>query len=475
MAPSPSPTSLAGLLLCVLFSAAAAAAARFAPADNHLLACGAAAPAVLPDGRRFVPDSGCASTRLRSPAPTISSAAPSSAPRPSPLHAAARVFSCRASYDLAVRRRGHHILRLHFYPFDPALAASRFHVGAGGLLLLHNFTATSPVVKEFIIPVDSDVLVLTFVPESGSTAFVNAIEFVSAPEELVDDIGTLVTPGGAGQIDGLSYQVFETLYRINVAGRKVTPFNDTLWRTWINDVDFLVKTGMSSSNYMAWSFSGRIAYPKDTRLMSREVAPDNVYNSARSVKSGSNLTWAFPVPAGSRYLVRMHFCDIVSKVLYELYFNIYVNGHLAVEDFDLSSATGFLAYPYYIDFVVDVEDEGMLKLAIAGSKKSQSHEASALLNALEIMRINKTSGGMDGDFPVALDTEYVMSKGIGEFARSLLCGFIFAGLFVVLFMLVLRLRAELRNSGTAWPWQPMDSGEGKLARAYQLVPSKTEY
>ncbi|KAL5219373.1 hypothetical protein ABZP36_020057 [Zizania latifolia] len=472
MASSPSSSALAvPLLLGLLFSAAAAA--RFAPADNHLLACGATAPTVLPDGRRFVPDSGCASTRLRSPALTLPSTAPNAAAQPSPLHAAARVFSCRASYDLAVRRRGYHILRLHFYPFDPALASARFHVGAAGFLLLHNFSAPTPVVKEFILPVHSDVLVLTFVPDSGSNAFINAIELISAPEELVGDIGTRVTLGGADQIKGLSSQVYEMLYRINVAGRKVTPFNDTLWRTWVNDGNFLVNTESSSSR--VWSFGGRIAYPKDSKLMSREVAPDNVYNSARSVSSQGNVTWGFTVPAASRYLVRMHFCDIVSKVLNELYFDIYVNGQLAVKDFDISGATGFLAHPYYIDFVVDVEDEGTLKLAIGGSKNSRSDEVSGILNALEIMRMNKTSGGIDGDFAVALDKEYVASKGIGEFARSLLCGFIFAGLVVVLVMFVVRLRTELRNNGTSWSGQPMDSGNGKLARAYQLVPTKTDF
>ncbi|MCH1922690.1 hypothetical protein L9G15_25085, partial [Shewanella sp. A3A] len=70
---------------------------------------------------------------------------------------------------------------------------------AAGFLLLHNFSASAPVVKEFILPVHSDVLVLTFVPESGSNAFVNAIELVSAPDELVGDIGTLVTSSGTDQ------------------------------------------------------------------------------------------------------------------------------------------------------------------------------------------------------------------------------------------------------------------------------------
>ncbi|CAN6321673.1 unnamed protein product [Urochloa humidicola] len=91
MASPPTPYRLAVLLLGILCSAAAVAAARYAPADNHLLACGADAPAVLPNGRRFVPDSGCASTRLRSPSPTLSSAAPpNSPPSPSPLHALLR-------------------------------------------------------------------------------------------------------------------------------------------------------------------------------------------------------------------------------------------------------------------------------------------------------------------------------------------------------------------------------------------------
>uniref|UniRef100_A0A453J5P4 Uncharacterized protein n=1 Tax=Aegilops tauschii subsp. strangulata TaxID=200361 RepID=A0A453J5P4_AEGTS len=320
-------------------------------------------------------------------------------------------------------RRGRHVLRLHFYPFSRALASARFHVGAGGFLLLHNFTASSPVVKDFLLPVDADVLVLTFVPEAGSAAFVNAIELFSAPDELVGDIATLVAAGGVNRTDGLSSQVFETLYRVNVAGRKVTPFNDTLWRTWVNDEGFLVNKESSSSK--AWSFGGRIAYPKDSRLMTREVAPDN--------------------------------------------------GHLAVKDFDISSTTGYLAYPYYIDYVVDVEDEGMLKLAIGGSKMSRPGEASGFLNGLEIMRMNKTGGGMDGDFPAVLDMGYLVSKGFGEFARSLLCGLVFAGLFLVLVMLVLRLRTELKNNGTLWFSQSMDSGEGKLAKAYQLVPTKTDY
>jgi hypothetical protein len=153
-----------------------ASAVQFAPTDIHLLVCGTAVLAVLPGGHRFAPNFGCASTRLCSAAASLPStvAAPSSLPPPSPLHAVTRVCSCRASYDLAIRRRGRHVLRLHFYPFVPALTSSGFHVGTAGVFC--NFIASSPTVKEFTLPVDSDVLILTFLPDSGSTAFVNAIK-----------------------------------------------------------------------------------------------------------------------------------------------------------------------------------------------------------------------------------------------------------------------------------------------------------
>ena len=58
---------------------------------------------------------------------------------------------------------------------------------------------------------------------------------------------------------------------------------------------------------------------------------------------------------GAQYLVRLHFCDIVSHALDLLYFNVYLNGYLAYEDLDLSVLTSHvLASPIYMDFVVDL-------------------------------------------------------------------------------------------------------------------------
>ena len=72
--------------------------------------------------------------------------------------------------------------------------------------------------------------------------------------------------------------------------------------------------------------------------------------------SGFNITWNFPVGlGGAQYLIRLHFCDIFSRALNLLYFNVYLNGYLAYEDLDLSVLTSHvLAFPIYVDFVVDL-------------------------------------------------------------------------------------------------------------------------
>ncbi|KAG2330990.1 hypothetical protein Bca52824_002170 [Brassica carinata] len=114
----------------------------------------------------------------------------------------------------------------------------------------------------------------------------------------------------------------ELMYRINVGGRKVTPFNDTLWRTWLPDDDHFLKTLDGSSADKAYFTS-----------VIREVGPDNVYNTDRV---GNVMSWGFPVSTGYKYLIQMHFCAIASKSLGLLYFNVYINQNLAYKDFDVN-------------------------------------------------------------------------------------------------------------------------------------------
>ncbi|CAA6666956.1 unnamed protein product [Spirodela intermedia] len=435
---------------CLLLFLAAAvlrsSAIVFAPADKYLLDCGAASPTTLDDRRVFLPDD-CSSTSTSSFALLSSQdSTPVEDPNPS----------------TPPDRGAAHLVRLHFRSFSSPshnLSAARFHVVAGRFVLLSNFSLVSvdggPLLKEYIFTVESDYLVITFAPaDASSLAFVNAIEVFSGPTDLISDLAWSEADNDYKNW-GLSGQALETLYRINVGGAKVTSFNDTLWRTWkADDADFL-KSGISTSRTVA--FSGRVNYREGGA--SREVAPDHVYATSRV--TDSNLTWVFHLNPGYKYLARMHFCDIVSLALNQLYFDIMINGKVVYDNFDLSKATDqSLASPFYIDFVVRLDNTRFLTVGISSSRLGFPANNLGLLNGLEIFKINNTVGSLDGT------VKFFM------FLRSLLCGFTFISLIAVAFMLVQWLRTETR-SPVAWLPLPVDAEERKLMREIPITSGKT--
>lgn len=295
------------------------------------------------------------------------------------------------------------MVRLHFHPFNSSkldLGQAQFHVLVDGYVVLSNLTRFegNPRVLEYLIWVDAEKLVIVFVPTKDSKlAFVNAIEVISAPKDLVPETARYLSSGKTETFEGLNKQALEVVYRVTVGGPKVTPFNDSLWRTWVPDDGFFKSSVGSEKLY----FGGRIKY--HVGGASREVGPDNVYNSARLIRSKNdsvpnvNMTWVFPIVGGYKYLVRLHFCDIASISLGLLYFNVYVNGYLAYEDLDLSYVTNSLASPFYADFVVDGDSSlGALSVGVGPSKSSIPHVIDGILNGVEVMRLNNSHNSLDG-------------------------------------------------------------------------------
>ncbi|KAE8733906.1 putative RNA-binding protein 18-like isoform X1 [Hibiscus syriacus] len=128
----------------------------------------------------------------------------------------------------------------------------------------------------------------------------------------------------------------------------------------------------------------------------REIAPDNVYMTAREMNRDNstlngifNVTWDFPEGSlGDPTLVRLHFCDIVSPALNQLYFNVYINDYSAYRDLDLSMLTvHVLSSPVYLDFVVDLDDSGVTRVSVGPSDLSTPFKIKAILNGAEIMRL----------------------------------------------------------------------------------------
>ncbi|XP_071691107.1 probable receptor-like protein kinase At5g24010 [Rutidosis leptorrhynchoides] len=448
-------------LLFILLAITVTVVSAFYPADHYLIDCGttASTTTVDVDHRIFTGDG--SSLVLSS---TKSVALHDSKPDPnfSPIYHTARVFMKPSHYSFKIKEKGTHLVRIHFHRFDFSNTGStchdQFHVSANGYVLLHNFSISkgNPRIKDFMISVDDDddELVIRFIPvDKSSFAYVNAIEVISAPKDLIPD--------------EYVKHAYETVYRVSVGGVKVTPFNDSLWRNWVPDDEFLKTSDGSLKSYSKFHFGGRIQY----RLggASREVGPDNMYNSARIISSLNdsipkvNMTWVFPVRKGFSYLVRLHFCDIASLSVGMIYFNVYVNGDLVYENLDLSALTNYmLASPFYADFVVDSEKiSDVIRVDIGPSSLSRSHAVDGILNGLEIWKMDNSMKSLDGE--VSANQLESKNQSGGQLGRLLsLSGAVCLLAIAFLFM---RRKTEAKNSA-GWSRVPVDVSEIDLKSNY---------
>ena len=108
-----------------------------------------------------------------------------------------------------------------------------------GFVLLNSFNIgnNSILFNEYLINVTYDRLSLWFSSVINLVFFVNAVEVVSARDELISDqalsIPTLT------KFNGIPDYVLETTYRLSMGGQMIDFVNDMLERTWENDQRFL--------------------------------------------------------------------------------------------------------------------------------------------------------------------------------------------------------------------------------------------
>lgn len=379
----------------------------FTPEDNYLVNCGSSTNTTI-DGRVFLPDLSISSS-VSTPETILASTTPNSVSSfdSAALYETARIFNGVSSYKFPIRKQGRHFIRLYFFPFmyqSYNLSSARFSVSTQDFLLMPDFNgwkSSGPVFKEYSLNVASDTLILGFTPLKGSSiAFVNAIEVVSVPDDLIAYDAQVLNPPGA--YNGLPGEALETVYRVNMGGSKVSSGQDSLGRTWVPDKRYLLDENLAVSV----NFSGKINYLNGGGGgggATDNTAPRIVYATARRLPQSNipnsffNMTWEFNVDASPSYFVRLHFCDIVSKALNLLYFNVYINGLSALRDLDLSTLMiNKLAAPYYADFIVGGSDgSGKLRISIGPSMLSNV-DPDGILNGVEVMKMNVSSGSFDG-------------------------------------------------------------------------------
>lgn len=382
---------------------------KFTPSDKYLLACGARSIVNHEDGRTFRSDAQSLAYLSTSDNIKINSAINASSM--SPIYLGARVFTDLSTYKFFITKPGRHWVRLHFYPLpDPNhnLASAKFTVNTDDTVLLRDFsfptdtTPAEPLLKEYLIVTSGDRVSLHFTPAERSIAFINAIEVIDVPGSLIHSTATGITP--EGEFDGIPSYALEVTHRLNVGGPTIQPANDTLSRTWQPDGTFLKLEKAAKNVSVA---PGTIKYPSDGSVTAID-APNLVYSTAVEMGNPNvpeptfNITWEVPSNPAYSYLIRMHFCDIISKELNRLYFNVYLNGKMAISSLDLSTVTTGLAIPYFKDFALNASTivNSTIYIQVGTVPGSNSGNPSAILNGIEIMKMSNSARSLDGPYSV---------------------------------------------------------------------------
>jgi serine/threonine protein kinase len=394
------------LLFLLHFSSLQFLSLAYTPPNKYFINCGSASN-VNTDNRNFVGDSNSsdlisASVSLSGKSSTVKDSNQSSGA--SSLYQTARIFTQNSAYEFNIEESGTYFVRLHFFAFSSPttqtdLSTALFDVSTSGFNFTPGNNSNSPILKEFLLSINPGKFRIYFVPRESSFAFINAIEVFLGPPDLISDETPLMHVSPAGKRNhnytGVLSKSLLSVYRINVGGPALTPDNESLWRNWVPDDGYINNPGAAVDTPL---HSGR---PNYQGTITEFTAPDLVYQTAKQMNINSsaqttqsnfsNITWSFNVSKGAAHLVRVHFCDIISTSLATLRFNLYIyrNFGVKIDSYDYADQ---LAVPFYVDFVVDSDESGLMNISIGS--RDDSDQKTAYLNGLEIKEILNNSGSI---------------------------------------------------------------------------------
>ncbi|XP_068653723.1 probable receptor-like protein kinase At1g30570 [Aristolochia californica] len=460
-----------------------------------LINCGANSSVVV-DGRTWYGDLSFQNLTVSFPGSVASTASANGNLMYGDLYKTARIFNQTSNYTFKVVS-GSYYLRLHFYQFpleNSDVNDSLFDVTANNLKLLTQFSVTNEIShknsylqsvesnstlsslrKEYFIDVGMDGILVKFVPNEGSFAFVNAIEIIPVLDKLfLDSINKV---GGSGGNFSLSDKGIETMYRLNVGTSKVEPAQDQdLWRIWENDYPYMFTVAASE----VLSNKSNISYASNEKPL---VAPLFVYEDARTMINAEvsekriNISWKFEVHPNFDYLVRLHFCELFYDKPGQRIFRIYVNNQTAADNVDVFMKAGGKDKAFHKDYIDSVlQNADTLWVQLGPDITAGDSGTDALLNGLEIFKISRNGNlaHVSGRFDPG-DKHSSGKKGIlwGVICGAVVLVGIFCALCVFFCCKQKKKAAQINNHPTGWRPLFLHATLGSTTDARSKFPHST--
>ncbi|KAI7731032.1 hypothetical protein M8C21_029541 [Ambrosia artemisiifolia] len=465
-------------------------AANYDPPDKIFLNCGAnGETSDDDDGREWTSDMN--SKFAISVGNSLASDAATQKPSvPTTPYMSARIFQSDFTYSFPVSS-GRKFVRLYFYPADYDNHTAKhgvFSLHIGPYTLLKNFSAFETAnnlnydffSKEYSVNTESGALNVTFTPDPNtpdSYAFINGIEIVSHPD-IYSSSGTSMLVGASTSFDIGNTTVLENVYRLNVGGQAISAKGDTgLFRRWADDTAYIY--GSAIGIPVAADQNITISYPSG---FPDYVAPVEVYKTARAMlpnpqtNLGFNLSWYFDVDTGFSYLVRLHFCEIAPDKTKpnQRVFEIFINNQSAEAAADVILWASASKVPVYKDYVVYLSNETPrqdLWLALHPNTYMKPNDYNAILNGVEIFKVNTSGGNLAGSLPNPIPMQPVIdpsrvlprnsgksdNKGgiIGGAIAGALAGIVFVGLIACFIARKGNRRKNQNSNDRTSNWLPL--------------------
>ena len=143
------------------------------------------------------------------------------------------------------------------------------------------------------------------------------------------------------------------------------------------------------------------------------TTPEEVNRTARTMGTNHswnelfNLTWQLHVDSQFDYLVRLHFCEFQPEVkaMGDREFLIFIANQTSERAADVIKWSGGSGVPVYRDYAVSlfgIESQKRVNLSIAIAAdplKWETRYSDAILNGIEIFKVNDTNGNLAGPNP----------------------------------------------------------------------------